>query len=153
MAQTSKQVSNDFDVSARICLCLAQSTTDFMYGVTQYRNRFRRRKLRNAMAQVEYMACNCAPESLQYLCRFALNLLSIREQYHRIQISLQCHALADLGTCLSQINRPIQSDGIGAYVGNLLKPQTAAFGKYDARYALSVMFPLQAAYDFLHVRK
>ena len=61
------------------------------------------------MAEVEHVTGTGAvfAERLQYLGHFAAYLIRLRKQDARIQIALQCHAIADLGTCCTKIDGPV----------------------------------------------
>ena len=73
------------------------------------------------------------------------------EEHVRVEVALQCHLVADAAACLADVDGPVESDRIAADGGDLLQPQAAVLGEYDARDALAVALLLQAGHDALHI--
>ncbi len=88
---------------------------------------------------------------IQQTLDFATDLLWFGKQHCRIQVALQGHPLADTSPRLGQIDSPVEADGIGADIGNLFQPQTAALGKYNRRNRHTVFFALQLGNHLAHI--
>src|SRR3990172_8726983 len=67
-----------------------------------------------------------------------------REQYCRVEISLKCNARADALACVTDVNRPVETDRIATDRGNALEPAAASLGEYYARHPHAFVFALQA---------
>jgi len=96
-----------------------------MHAIDQNFDRFRRRELGNAVAEIEYVAAAVAEGSEDFF-RFALHHFRRCKQHSRVKVALQRNTIADARTRLSYIHAPVESDCVAADGGDVLQPVAAA---------------------------
>ena len=67
----------------------------------------------------------------------------VGKQHVGVQIALQGHFVADLRARLAQIDRPVQAEDFAVELAHGFQPQTAAFGKHQARDHHAVVAALE----------
>src|SRR5689334_24619695 len=79
-----------------------------VHRLDQCGDALRRRRLRDAVAQIEHMAI-AAPEAGEHGGGAFAHGLWPREQHLRIEVALQCSALADAPARFSHVDGPVQA--------------------------------------------
>src|SRR5690606_9162892 len=122
-------------------------------GFNQHADRFRRSKLRDAMAQVKHVAHARfgLAERFQYLDRFGTDLVSPGKQDVRIQVALQGDFMPYSLASRREFDHPVQTKRVRTTFGNVFQPLAAALGEYDTGNAGAVFFPLERGYHLTHV--
>src|SRR5471032_1032623 len=96
------------------------------------------------MAEVEYVAGMIA-ETIEHRACFHSDRGRRRKQYRRVDIALERYFAAHAFARVTQIDRPVEADGIHADLGDLIEPQAATLREGDDRHFFAVVLALQLA--------
>src|SRR3984957_4320011 len=107
------------------CSSSANGAAMAMHFVDQLRDVFRRRELRNAVAEIEDVARMIA-ETVEHGAGFDANRRGRREQYRRIDVALQCPPATAPLARLGKVHRPVEANRVDPSRRDFLEPQAAA---------------------------